>query len=77
MSTNPRNDLVVLLSDADSGGAHAFSARLRDRVIDDLMDEATIWMRSFPDLEESTDGRSALTSPTDSADRRSSDAAQA
>lgn len=76
MSTNPRNDLVVLLADADSSGAQAFGARLRERVVDDLLEEPTLWMRSFPDLEESTDGSSPMTSAADSGEsnRRSSDA---
>lgn len=77
MSTNPRNDLVILLADADSSGAHAFADRLRDRIAEDLMDEPTLWMRSFPDLEESTDGRTEMTNTGDDVEsnRRSSDVA--
>lgn len=75
MSTNPRNDLVVLLADADSSGAQAFAGRLRDRVVEDLVEDPTLWMRSFPDLEESTDGKSAMPNPASSESRRSSDAA--
>jgi DNA-binding response OmpR family regulator/KaiC/GvpD/RAD55 family RecA-like ATPase len=54
-STNPRNDLVVLLTNADSAGARAFAGRLRERVLEELGNEASLWMRSFPDLEESTE----------------------
>ena len=76
MSTNPRNDLVVLLADADSSGAQAFAGRLRDRVVEDLMEDPTLWMRSFPDLEESTDENSAVSSTASGeSSRRSSDAA--
>lgn len=54
-STNERNDLVVLLSDADTSGAKSFARRLRERVIEELKEEPALWMRSFPDLEESTE----------------------
>ena len=54
-STNPRNDLVVLLANADTSGARAFAGRLRERVLEELAQEASLWMRSFPDLEESTE----------------------
>ncbi|HKP13953.1 MAG TPA: response regulator, partial [Blastocatellia bacterium] len=54
LSTNPRNDIVVLLTDANAGGARAFVSRLRERVINDLHQEPDIWLRSFPDLEEAT-----------------------
>jgi len=54
-STNPRNDLVILLADAGSTGARAFAGRLRARVMEELNQDPTLWMRSFPDLEESTE----------------------
>lgn len=54
-STNPRNDLVILLPDAGTSGARAFAGRLQDRVIEELKQEPKLWMRSFPDLEESTE----------------------
>ncbi|HVF92443.1 MAG TPA: response regulator [Blastocatellia bacterium] len=57
LSTNQRNDLVVLLADADVNGARAFVNRLRDRVIEELSEEPSIWVRSFPDLEEATESR--------------------
>ncbi|HKG21763.1 MAG TPA: response regulator, partial [Blastocatellia bacterium] len=57
LSTNQRNDLVVLLADADVNGARAFVGRLRDRIIEELSEEPSIWVRSFPDLEEATESR--------------------
>ena len=59
-STNPRNDLVVLLANADTVGARAFAGRLRERVLEELGSEASLWMRSFPDLEESTEAATPL-----------------
>ena len=53
-STNQRNDLVVLLSDADTAGAQSFAGRLQERVIEEMKEDPALWMRSFPDLEEST-----------------------
>jgi CheY-like chemotaxis protein/KaiC/GvpD/RAD55 family RecA-like ATPase len=54
LSTNPRNDVVILLTDANANGAQAFVSRLRERIVNDLHEEPGIWLRSFPDLEEST-----------------------
>lgn len=81
-STNPRNDLVILLADAGASGARAFAGRLRARVADELKQEAALWMRSFPDLEESTEAASAVGTQAAAAasggtfNRRSSDPAQ-
>jgi CheY-like chemotaxis protein/KaiC/GvpD/RAD55 family RecA-like ATPase len=77
MSTNPRNDLVVLLTDADTSGAQSFAGRLRDRVVEDLIDEPSLWIRSFPELEESTEAGTATSNPANGGEpaRRSSDAA--
>lgn len=55
ISTNQRNDLVILLTDANSTGAHAFVSRLRERVLNEMSQEPSVWLRSFPDLEESTE----------------------
>jgi DNA-binding response OmpR family regulator len=63
-STNPRNDLVILLADAGASGARAFAGRLRARVIDELDQEPALWIRSFPD-EQSTEAAS----PPDKAPR--------
>ena len=52
ISTNPHNDIVALLADADPAGARAFVGRLRERVSRELNQEPSLWMRSFPDLEE-------------------------
>jgi DNA-binding response OmpR family regulator/KaiC/GvpD/RAD55 family RecA-like ATPase len=65
-STNPRNDLVILLTDADASGARAFAGRLRARVIEELDQEPVLWIRSFPDFEQSTEP----TSPPDKAPPR-------
>jgi DNA-binding response OmpR family regulator/KaiC/GvpD/RAD55 family RecA-like ATPase len=51
ISTNQRNDLVILLADADAAGARAFINRLRERVAEEVNQEPAVWMRSFPDLE--------------------------
>lgn len=73
-STNPRNDLVILLADTGAAGARAFAARLRARVLQDLIREPVVWLRSFPDLEDSMEA-SAVPVPPDGAklNRRSSD----
>lgn len=79
-STNPRNDLVILLADAGSAGARAFAGRLRARVMEELNQDPTLWMRSFPDLEESTEAAAvAATSASagGSLHRRSGDQAMA
>lgn len=55
VSTNPRNDLVILLADADTTGARAFIARMREQIVKEMNQEPTVWVRSFPDLEETTD----------------------
>ncbi len=55
ISTNLRNDLVILLTDADAAGAQAFVNRLRERVLDEMNQEPSVWLRSFPDLEEATE----------------------
>jgi len=54
-STNPRNDLVIMLADAGAAGARAFSSRLRARAMEELNREPALWMRSFPELEESNE----------------------
>ena len=52
ISTNPHNDIVALLADADAAGARAFVSRLREHISRELNQEPSLWMRSFPDLEE-------------------------
>ena len=54
-STNPRNDLVLLLGDASASGALSFAVRLRARVKDELNQDPALWLRSFPDLEVSSE----------------------
>ena len=62
-STNPHNDMVILLPDADSSGARAFAVRLQERISDELNQEPALWMRSFPDLEESTEAADPSSGP--------------
>ena len=54
ISTNQRNDIVMLLTDANAGGARAFVSRLREGIVNQLNQEPTVWLRTFPDLEEAT-----------------------
>lgn len=63
ISTNSRNDIVVLLTEANANGARAFVSRLRDRVMSELRQEPTVWRRSFPDLEEAV-GKTGAANPT-------------
>lgn len=65
ISMNQRNDLVVLLQDADATGAKAFVSRLLSRVSAEMNQEPLIWLRSFPHLEEATEvGRTATDYPS-------------
>jgi DNA-binding response OmpR family regulator/KaiC/GvpD/RAD55 family RecA-like ATPase len=75
-STNPLNDLVILLSDAGPQGARSFAARLRARVMDEWDLEPTLWVRSFPELGESGAGTvTNLPAQSTPFSRRSSDRA--
>jgi CheY-like chemotaxis protein/KaiC/GvpD/RAD55 family RecA-like ATPase len=76
-STNPCNDLVILLADAGASGARAFAGRLRARVMDELNREPTLWMRSFPDPKESNEAATLIDRPAQGAtfNRRSDDRA--
>lgn len=75
-STNPRNDLVILLADAGPQGARSFAARLRARVMDEWNVEPTLWTRSFPDLGESgTASTVTLPAASGAFSRRSGDRA--
>lgn len=62
-STNQRNDLVILLPDADTSGARSFAGRLLERIIEELNYEPALWMRSFPDLEELTEAATPGSEP--------------
>jgi CheY-like chemotaxis protein/KaiC/GvpD/RAD55 family RecA-like ATPase len=75
MSTNSRNDLVILLTDANSAGARAFISRLREQVLNEMNQEPSVWVRSFPDLEESTEATASAFKPDNGsrAKRRVSD----
>jgi CheY-like chemotaxis protein len=58
-SANGLNDLVVLLPDANTTGARAFATRFQERVMKELNQRPALWIRSFPDLEESTEAAAA------------------
>ncbi|MGA9770706.1 MAG: response regulator [Blastocatellia bacterium] len=75
ISTNLRNDLVILLTDANATGAEAFVSRLRERVLNEMNQEPSVWLRSFPDLEEATETATSAFKPTNGsrARRRVSD----
>ena len=75
LSTNPRNDLVILLTDANATGAQAFVSRLRERVLNEMNQEPSVWLRSFPDLEEATEATTSAFKPNNGsrARRRASD----
>jgi DNA-binding response OmpR family regulator/KaiC/GvpD/RAD55 family RecA-like ATPase len=52
VSINPNQELVVLLHDTHSIGARAFISRARRVLPEDLNQRLSVWMRSFPNLEE-------------------------
>jgi CheY-like chemotaxis protein/KaiC/GvpD/RAD55 family RecA-like ATPase len=54
VSMNQNRDLVVLLRDADTSGAKAFINRFEQRAIQEVKQKPSIWLRSFPTLEEAT-----------------------
>ena len=51
VSVNHANDVVVMLTDADSTGARAFINRLQDRVLDEYNVQPIVWVRNFPTLD--------------------------
>jgi hypothetical protein len=52
VSINPNKELVVLLHDTHSIGARAFISRARRILPEELSQNISVWMRSFPNLEE-------------------------
>jgi DNA-binding response OmpR family regulator/KaiC/GvpD/RAD55 family RecA-like ATPase len=52
VSINPNHELVVLLHDTHSLGARAFISRARRILPEELSHDLSVWMRSFPNLEE-------------------------
>jgi DNA-binding response OmpR family regulator/KaiC/GvpD/RAD55 family RecA-like ATPase len=52
ISTNTRNDLVVLLPDTDTKGAKGFVKRLRKQITEEVNENLLVWIRNFPNLEE-------------------------
>ena len=78
VSTNSRNDLVILLANAGTAGAQAFAGRLRERALEELNQEPALWMRSFPELEEKTEATEPVAKDAQDGmlNRRSSDKPQ-
>ena len=52
VTLNPNKELIVLLHDTHSIGARAFISRARRVLPEDLNQRLSVWMRSFPNLEE-------------------------
>jgi DNA-binding response OmpR family regulator len=75
VSTNSRNDLVILLANVGTAGAQAFAGRLRERALEELNQEPELWMRSFPELEETTEATESVAKDAQGGmlNRRSSD----
>lgn len=63
-ATNVPGDVVILLADARASGARAFATRLRDTVAKKLNQEPSVWMRTFPGLEEASEATVLAASPT-------------
>ena len=63
-STNAPGDVVILLADARASGARAFATRLRETIAQKLNQEPSVWMRSFPGLEEASEETVLSASPT-------------
>jgi DNA-binding response OmpR family regulator/KaiC/GvpD/RAD55 family RecA-like ATPase len=55
VSINPNKELVILLHDTHSIGARAFISRARRILPEELSQNLSVWMRSFPNLEEEID----------------------
>jgi CheY-like chemotaxis protein len=63
-STNAPGDVVILLADAGATGAQAFASRLRETVAEKMNQDPSVWMRSFPKLEEAAETASSPVKPT-------------
>ena len=74
-STNSPGEVVILLADARANGARAFASRLRETVAQKLNQEPSVWIRSFPELEETRQAAAASAKPTNGRlhNRRASD----
>ncbi|HLG14864.1 MAG TPA: ATPase domain-containing protein [Blastocatellia bacterium] len=53
ISSNPGNDLMIFLAEADAAGARAFTYRMRERVKREMNLEPSLWVRSFPKPDDS------------------------
>lgn len=74
-SANSPGEVVILLADARASGARAFASRLRETVAQKMNQEPSVWMRSFPELEETREAAAASAKPTNGSlhRRRASD----
>lgn len=59
ISTNAQNELLILLPETNVKGARAFIKRLRESLRESLRQNLTVWMRSFPGMEEESESFSA------------------
>ncbi|HSO76031.1 MAG TPA: ATPase domain-containing protein [Blastocatellia bacterium] len=69
-STNVPGDVVILLADARASGARAFANRLRETIAQKLNQQPSVWMRTFPRLEEETETPILSRSPTNGGPHR-------
>ena len=63
-SANAPGEVVILLADARASGARAFANRLREIVAQKMNQEPSVWMRSFPELEETREAATVSSKPT-------------
>ena len=62
-AANAPGEVVILLADARASGARAFANRLREIVAKSMNQEPSVWMRSFPELEETHEAAAARAKP--------------
>src|SRR5262249_17538899 len=48
-TSNAKNDLLVLLPEANASGARAFASRLRAKLLERIKQEPEFWIKTFPD----------------------------
>ena len=63
-ATHAPNEVVILLADARASGARAFASRLRATVTQKMSQEPSVWMRSFPELEETVEDAASHAKPS-------------
>src|SRR5262249_4005829 len=65
-TSNSKNDLLVLLPDANASGARAFAGRLRSRVVERIKQEPEFWIKTFPDSALAARARGSAVAKSDS-----------